>query len=78
MDMMWTSLLWAYAAGLAVFLLVVDEPLLPRLGIALIWPVPILIFAGVVLILVLTAALNWWPLGVVLVALGGLAAWVLA
>ena len=66
-----------YLTGVVLFLIVIDEPLPSRLGIAATWPVPIGILAVVVVILLLTLCMFWWPFALILTALvsGGLVLW---
>ena len=61
--------LYGYLAGVVLFLFVIDEPLQSRFGIAAIWPISIGILGVVIVTLLLTASVFWWPVGVVLAAL---------
>lgn len=72
MDAVWT--LGIYLAGVAFFLFVADESFPARLAIALLWPIPIAIFVLVILTLILAACVAWWPLAIILAAVGTLTA----
>jgi hypothetical protein len=66
---------WLYLVGVAFFLLIADEPWPQRLGLASLWPVAVAIFLLVLAILILAAAVAWWPLGLGLALAAGLIAW---
>lgn len=69
------DLWWLYVAGVVVFLLIADEPWPERLGLACLWPLGMLILLLVLAVLILTAAVVWWPVGLLLAAVAGLVTW---
>ena len=69
MTGIWPIALYGYLAGVVLFLLVIDEPLPSRVGIAAIWPISIGILGVVVVTLLLTLSVFRWPFAVVLAAL---------
>ena len=75
--MEWTTVLWVYVAGVALFFLLIDEPVASRLAIAAIWPIPILILALVIVILLLSACLFWWPLAFILAGIVAFIVWMI-
>jgi len=70
------TLLWAYFVGVLVGLWRTDAPLVPRIGLALVWPVAALACVSTLTILAISAAVLFPAIGITALVAGG-AAWMI-
>jgi hypothetical protein len=70
-----TLALVVYAAGLLLFLVLLDDTWPERLGVAAAWPLALALFLGTVAVLLLAIPIARPRVGLVLVVAGAIVAW---